>query len=130
MEPPDLNSSGAREESQLDAWLRQPTAPLADDGFSARVLAALPPHSPSRIYAVTRPSWHGFVFSAFAITATTIALAAFGPEIARDIAETASAAPIATNGALDNHFLWLALAVAAGSLLYALRPDPRRWLRG
>ncbi len=43
MEPADLNSSPP-DDARLEAWLRahSAAAPLPDDGFSARVLAALP----------------------------------------------------------------------------------------
>lgn len=44
MEPTDLNSSPP-DDAQLEAWLRASTAlpVLPDDGFSRRVLTALPP---------------------------------------------------------------------------------------
>src|SRR5215216_2846305 len=44
MEPTDLNSKSP-DDAQIDASLRAGSAvsPLPDDGFSARVLAALPP---------------------------------------------------------------------------------------
>ena len=44
MEPTDLNPKSSDDE-QIDSWLRASSAvpPLPDDGFSARVLAALPP---------------------------------------------------------------------------------------
>src|SRR5262245_62123276 len=41
MEPERLNSR-FEADAELDAILRAPTAPLADAGFSQRVLAALP----------------------------------------------------------------------------------------
>jgi hypothetical protein len=43
MEPADLNASPDRDDARFEAWLRQPSTPLADAGFSARVMAALPP---------------------------------------------------------------------------------------
>jgi hypothetical protein len=47
MEPTDLKSSP--DDDRLDAWLRTSgaAAPLPDDGFTSRVLAALPPPSPA-----------------------------------------------------------------------------------
>jgi len=44
MEPTDLNNSSP-DDAQLEAWYRAnvSAAPLADDGFSRRVVAALPP---------------------------------------------------------------------------------------
>jgi hypothetical protein len=49
MEPERLNSR-FDPDAELEALLRAPTAPLADAGFSQRVLAALPsPHRESRI---------------------------------------------------------------------------------
>ena len=49
MEPNRLNSPDS-DDPQLDAWLRAntPLPPLADDGFSRRVLAALPAREPRR----------------------------------------------------------------------------------
>ena len=42
MEPANLNSPP--DDARLEAWLREDAgAPLPDDGFSARVVAALPP---------------------------------------------------------------------------------------
>lgn len=46
MEPSDLNSPAS--DDRLESLLRQPAAPLPDDGFSARVLCALPPPPPAR----------------------------------------------------------------------------------
>lgn len=49
MEPADLNSQSP-DDAQLDAWLRQSSVlpPLPDNGFSAQVIAALPPRAPRR----------------------------------------------------------------------------------
>jgi hypothetical protein len=57
MEPTDLNSSpDANDEARLTALLRPTSAPLPDDGFSARVVMALPP-------AGTGPApWRRIVF--------------------------------------------------------------------
>ncbi len=41
MEPANVNSP-TPEDQQIAAWLRKDAAPLADDGFSLRVLAELP----------------------------------------------------------------------------------------
>lgn len=44
MEPADLNSTFAADDDRnLEALLRRTPAPLADNGFSSRVMAALPP---------------------------------------------------------------------------------------
>ena len=44
MEPTDLNSPpNAHDDARLEAMLRRVTPALPDDGFSARMLAALPP---------------------------------------------------------------------------------------
>ena len=46
MEPTNLNPS-SHEDDPLAALLRQPAPALLDDGFSTRVLAALPPPAPA-----------------------------------------------------------------------------------
>ena len=57
MEPSDLTpSSKMGDEAQLDALLRRAAPPLTDDGFSARVLAALPA-APEQ-----RTSWRRSIF--------------------------------------------------------------------
>lgn len=45
MEPSNLNSasSESNDDARLESWLRQSATDLPDDGFSQRVLAALPP---------------------------------------------------------------------------------------
>src|SRR5688572_29920212 len=48
MEPPDLNMNPDRNDAQIEAWLRQPDHALPDDGFSHRVLSALPPTRSAR----------------------------------------------------------------------------------
>jgi hypothetical protein len=52
MEPADLNPP-AGDDPQIEAWLRRPAPTLRDDGFSARVLASLPPAAKT----VSRP-WY------------------------------------------------------------------------
>ena len=47
MEPDDLNEF-IKNDPRLEALLRQSSAPLPDDGFSTRVLAALPPRTAPR----------------------------------------------------------------------------------
>jgi flavin-dependent dehydrogenase len=42
MESANLNTDPSRD-AQLEAWLHRASTPIADDGFSARVMAALPP---------------------------------------------------------------------------------------
>lgn len=55
MEPTDLNSPDPTDD-KLAAFLRSAaSAPLPDDGFSARVLAALPPPRPAPLLA--RRDW-------------------------------------------------------------------------
>lgn len=59
MEPADLNSSAhANDDARLATMLRAAAPVLPDDGFSTRVLAALPaPH-------IERPQWGRIVFGA------------------------------------------------------------------
>jgi len=60
------------DDDRLDAWLRQPGAPLADGGFSARVMAALPPRRPERF------PWQRFLIPVAAAVAGLAIVAASG----------------------------------------------------
>jgi hypothetical protein len=120
MEPNDLKSPAP--DDALEAWLRTSSSlpPLPDDGFSRRVLAALPPPA-SRL---SRRTW--FCAGGALIGAViTVIGAATTP--------TAAAGPAFTAPELDligQLALPAALGVAALSLWFALRdrlPQLLRW---
>lgn len=78
MEPPDLNRP-AHDDQQLDAWLNAnaTSAPLPDDGFSQRVLHALPvridPAMLARMQHEARAeAWRRALFCAAGATAGVI----------------------------------------------------------
>jgi hypothetical protein len=113
MEPANLNSP---DDSRVEALLRRSTQALPDDGFSARVLAELPPmktaaRTPRRL-AIGAGASIGLIFSAFGILlrpAAPIDLPAIATEVWR-----------ATQVLLDPTFV-VAVLVAAFSLAYAFR---------
>ncbi len=125
MEPADVNP-GARDDARLEALLRRPAPPLADDGFSARVLAALPPvraaaaGSAKIVRRHERAEWLGVWVG------VVVALLGcfFWPT---SPAESAGAFFRAVSNAtyLADPALALAVLVAAGSILYAFWPRLR-----
>lgn len=107
MEPSDLNPA----DEPLELLLREPAAvPLPDDGFSTRVLAALPP--PRRECLL---GWRNWV----AVGLAAVLLLAFGPSLTAGL-ETAATLFDGTAGRLvdllDRPDLLLALAIIAGTL--------------
>ena len=65
-----MNTQPTPSEDPLEVLLRKDHAPLADDGFSARVLAALPPPAPKsrrvpgrRTIACSLGALTGFIFT-------------------------------------------------------------------
>lgn len=123
MEPAELNPP--EDDPRLEAWLRQPVAKLADDGFSARVIAALPPaREPRRV--------RGFRPLVCAIGALVGAgVARFGLDSStwteNWIPLETSLAPL--RATLTDPASLPTLAVTAVALLYALRPDVLTRLR-
>jgi hypothetical protein len=115
MEPSDLNSAPDRDEAQLEAWLRQPTAPLPDDGFSNRVLAALPPPTPARARWL-RPA---FCVAGAIVGAIVGRTSDSGIETWAQI-QTALE-PL--RGALSDPAMLAAVTIAIVAALYALRPN-------
>jgi len=118
MEPTDLNSP-LHDDERLAAWYRAKVsnAPLSDDGFSLRVMTALPP---ARKNVATR---RRLFCLAGALTGTTVAflkiftsgqalpnLSGLGPEVTNAFALPAGPA------------LALASGLAAMSLWYVCRP--------
>lgn len=115
MEPANLNSPSDRGDDRLESLLRTPAPPLPDDGFSTRVLAALPSpvrHAP-RFARPAVARWCGAV--AILGTLTAISLAAPWSEF-----QTAFA-PV-TNS-LTEPAVIISLIVALGSTGYALWPS-------
>lgn len=117
MEPNDLNSP-LNDDSRLEMLLRQPAPALPDNGFSTRVLAALPARIPAR-----RPGLRLMFCGAGAVIGLIIA----------SLVSTASPSGMADPGELGRTYshlvetfsnlnVVLALTVAAVSLVLTLWP--------
>ncbi len=105
----------------LDAFLRKPLAELRDDGFSARVLTALPPRS--RVKTQWSPTTLCTVTALLASLAALAATALWGDW-------TTTWQPVLDNftplkGTLSDTNVLVGLVVAAGSVIYAWRFVPR-----
>jgi hypothetical protein len=122
MEPANLNSS-ASDDGRIEALLRS-SAPLADLGFSKRVLAALPPRR-STMRSLSR--LRRFVCLAGFAVGVMVAVAGYllWPEFRSDSAESIASAFRNVTLLLDPGVA-LALTIAAVSLLYAFWPASRR----
>lgn len=141
MEPANLTPSPIPPEDDADiaAFLRRSSPPLADDGFTVNVLAALPPPRPAR--RPIRPALA--VAGAFvgALLAWRQIVAAGGePAVAHQITSALDDLQLAAQHAVaqgDPHALstalTLAVGVSAASLLYTFRRELPRllpvWLR-
>jgi hypothetical protein len=129
MEPANLNSSSSAsgDDARLEAFLRQPLPELPDDGFSRRVLAALPerrsPYARNRALACCAGL---IVGSAWAWR--QIALTGGMTDLTGEFEKAAHA-----TSAAFNHFatpqttegLWIATAVTSATLLFAFRQNLR-----
>jgi hypothetical protein len=115
MDPTRLNAS---DDARLEALLREHPAPLADDGFSARVVAALPRRRRSRA------PWC-VALGALAGMAAAVAQIARGEPIAQAAADLSQGL-----AALGDPLVLLAAIIAALAAAYALRSDRRvrRWI--
>jgi hypothetical protein len=118
MEPANLNASS--DDARLEALLRRPAAPLLDDGFSRRVLAALPPVTPQSLPEFSGAPWvvslgGGIFGTAFAIVGVFL-----WPGVGSDLAHSIDG--IVRNFAVlaDPLFL-LAVAITTVSLWYVFR---------
>ena len=128
MESPDLNppSPSPSQDELIEAWLRQPRDPLADDGFSARVVRALPSRRqravPKRAVAC------GLGLIAGTVLATVKLVSASDMPVAgqqwNQRAEEISAALTMLAAPEANLGLWLAAIATTVSILYALRVRP------
>ncbi len=121
MEPTNLKSLPP-DDDRLEVWLRDEAAlaPLPDDGFSARVVAALP-------VANTRSHHRVWLCAVGAATGVAFAAAngAFWPDWSAAIPQWEHAlVPLAQ--LLSDPMLLLALVVAGISVLYALKPGTVR----
>lgn len=135
MEPTDLNSPRPGD-ADLEAWLREHAAQpaLPDDGFTPKVLSALPMvvRSAARRHAAQRRLWFCLV-GALAGLATGLLSSQDGPTAAAT--PDASALPsllVAATGQLTTPAMALAAVVTAVSLLvvYWQELQPRRRLTG
>ncbi|HZP59697.1 MAG TPA: hypothetical protein VFB27_05180 [Opitutaceae bacterium] len=114
MESPDLNPFG---DDRLDALLRTPpAAPLADDGFSARVLAALPPQKKRR------QSWIRIcVLTTAALAGLAVAL--WQKDGGTDLLAQSDHAVTALYDHLSDPSLLVALLATAVTLFFATTED-------
>ena len=124
MEPIDLNSPAPDTEAiRLAALLRDAAAQLPDDGFSARVLAALPPPAAApargRRLAAALGATAGCVFVAW----RGLAWSDVGAALARLALAVDHVAP-----ALSPPQIFAALWVTAVSLIFAFWSELRRKL--
>ena len=125
MEPTDLKNIPP-DDAQLEAWLRSanPAAPLPDDGFTPRVLAALPPSTAA--HGVRRRM---LCVTAGAIAGTVVAFSLGGDDPGHwpDVVQNLNAALQPLSGVLPQ-LLKLpavcALTVAFASVLFAFRGTP------
>lgn len=118
MEPADLNPfPNANDDVRLEALLRDAVSALPDDGFSSRVLAALPPEE------TAAGSWRRTAFC-FAGAAAGCGYALWRgvnwPELQAEFGRTTTA--------LADPLFMGALVVAALSLLFAFRAELREKL--
>jgi hypothetical protein len=116
MESTDLNSPTSDDE-RLQAMLRESSPPLADDGFSTRVIAALPPEKQTfvlyaRLAVCALGASIGLVFTwKRGVSTESLILAA--NQILESVAQTGMG--------LGDSRIVAALAVTALSLLYAFK---------
>lgn len=129
MESPDLNPPPP-EDARLEAWLRThgAAAPLPDDGFSARVLAALPPPAPAvapaGLLAARRRAAHRRAWLCLVGAALGCALSFSGgtADLVRG-ADALRSALAAAGEQLATPSLGLAVAVTSVSLIVGYWPE-------
>lgn len=127
MEPSNLNSPGDKD-SALAAMLRKHAAAIPDDGFSARVLSALP--SPSRAVARTfhlRWPWVAYIGGGLGGTAFAISRAGSWSDFAAGLLQLTNTLN-ALFASLTEPWLVIALMLATLSVVITLpftRPQRR-----
>lgn len=125
MEPTNVNPLPDRDDApRLEALLRRPAAALPDDGFSARVLSALPPPliAPARARR-SRRLW----CAAGATLGAGVALLGAAPW--NDAGETwtsllSAFAPLSAR--FSDPTVLVTVVIALASVVYALRPARSR----
>jgi hypothetical protein len=127
MEPADLNPA-ARDDAHLEALLRRPAPLLADDHFATRVLATLPTQPPTASLAAMDRArrirdWSWMIGATTGIAFAALGLA-FAPSPSIDIVAT-FASLARSVGLLKDPVVMFAIALAAGSVFYALKPRVR-----
>ncbi|ACB75850.1 hypothetical protein [Opitutus terrae] len=121
MEPSSLNAS-PQEDAALTAMLRAQSPVIPDDGFSARVLAALPPPQTAR----ARWPWVAYVGGGLAGAIFIVARAGSWPDLVAGTNQLAGA--LSTVAApLTEPWLVLALILTALSLVITLPFTQPRW---
>jgi len=121
MESANVNPS-SNDDAHLAALLRQNHADLPDDGFTARVLAALPPPAPRAVPFFERPSARAFVFSLAALAGLALALSqGLSLETLRALVPAIHQTAAASPHSLGDPAFSTALLVAAASFLYAMK---------
>jgi len=125
MEPNDLNLPPP-DDAQLEAWLRTSASlpPLPDDGFTSRVVGALPApvarRSTRRLWVCVAGALVGVTVAAVKITTTTDFMwrvPALAPEAVQSLQQ------------LADPRLLVVLAVTVASLLFVFWSDLRRFVR-
>lgn len=128
MEPSSLNSSpDEAADAALTAMLRTQAPAIPDDGFSARVLSALPP--PRAAVLLPRPSrWPWAAYIGGGLAGATFALSRAGswPDFVSATSQLVHALS-AVLALLTEPWLVLALVLAALSLVIALPFTQLRW---
>ncbi len=126
MEPSNLNPNPRPDDEQPDAWLRRHAslAPLPDDGFSRRVLTALPPparrpRASARLWVILLGAAAGTglaAFKSFTTASVEFGWSALGPETTATLAQ------------LTDPQLHVALGVTVLALAFAFWPEVQRRL--
>jgi hypothetical protein len=126
MEPHDLNSLPS-DDAQLEAWLRASSSlpPIADHGFTARVIATLPAPAAQRS---TRRTWFCLAGAFVGLVVAGLKISS-GPDFTANVPAITPDAALALKQLADPSFL-LAMGVTAASLMFAFWPDVRRLMRG
>lgn len=126
MEPAHLNSPRA-EDAALAALLRSQSAEIPDDGFSARVLAALPaPAAHSTPRAGARWPWLAYLVGGGAGAAFAVSRASTWPNFLSGV-EHLGRVSSAVLAALADPWLAVALTVTVLSIAVTLPFTQPRW---